>query len=159
MMGEPRKDLDDESRESMAVRLREYFREEADELVAERESAVLKIEKSPEDNGRIDRVFRALHTIKGSGAACGMNDRAAFSHEIGTFFDLVRKGAITVKRDVIDLTLAARDQKPAKAVMHSSQAVTGFSRRDVCTERARPRFVWTKWQCAGRDAPLATLRE
>ncbi len=109
-MGEPRQYDDNESPESMAMRLREIFREEAYELIAELESAVLEIEKSPGDNGQINRVFRALHTIKGSGAACGLNDIAAFTHEIETFFDLVRQGAVAVNRDIIDLTLAARDQ-------------------------------------------------
>jgi two-component system, chemotaxis family, sensor kinase CheA len=109
-MGEPREDLDDESPECMAMRLRELFREEAYELIAELESAVLEIEKSPGDGGQIDRVFRALHTIKGSGAACGLNDIAAFTHEIETFFDLARKGAVAVNRVIIDLTLAACDQ-------------------------------------------------
>ena len=50
-MGEPRGHRDDESSESMAVRLRGYFREEAFEPIAEFESAVLKIEKSPRDGG------------------------------------------------------------------------------------------------------------
>ena len=109
-MGEPRENFEDESPERMALRLREYFREEAYELIVELESAMLEIEKSPGDDGQIGRAFRALHTIKGSGAACGMSDVEAFAHEIETFFDLVRKGTIAVNQDIIDLTLAARDR-------------------------------------------------
>jgi two-component system chemotaxis sensor kinase CheA len=109
-MGESKENRDEESPESMALRLREYFREEAYELIVELESALLEIEKSSADSGQIDRVFRALHTIKGSGAACGMNDVAAFTHEIEAFFDLVRKGTVAVNRDVIDLAISARDQ-------------------------------------------------
>ncbi len=109
-MGEPREIFEDESPEHMAMRLRGFFREEAYELIVELESAMLEIEKSPGDDEQIGRAFRALHTIKGSGAACGMSDVEAFAHEIETFFDLVRKGTIAVNQDIIDLTLAARDR-------------------------------------------------
>ena len=108
-MEESRESFDEDSPEHMAARLRELFREEAYELIAEFESAVLEIEKSPNDSEQIGRIFRALHTIKGSGAACGLNDVAAFAHEIETFFDHVRKGKISLSREIIDLTLAARD--------------------------------------------------
>lgn len=109
-MGNLKESSDDESSEQLAARLRELFREEAYELVAELESAVLEIEKKPTDQDQIDRVFRAMHTIKGSGAACGLNDVAAFTHEIETFYDHVRKGRLTLDRRIIDQTLAARDQ-------------------------------------------------
>jgi two-component system, chemotaxis family, sensor kinase CheA len=109
-MEESRESLDEDSPEHMAARLRELFREEAYELIAELESAVLEIEKSPNDSEQISRIFRALHTIKGSGAACGLGDVAAFTHEIETFYDHVRKGKISLNREIIDLTLAARDQ-------------------------------------------------
>jgi two-component system, chemotaxis family, sensor kinase CheA len=109
-MEETKDHLDEESLEHMAARLRELFREEAYELIAELESAVLEIERTPEDREQIGRVFRAMHTIKGSGAVCGLDDIVSFTHEIETFYDLVRKGNISLNREIIDLTLAARDQ-------------------------------------------------
>ncbi len=101
---------DDDSPEQMAARLRELFREEAYQLIAELENAILEIEKTPGDREQIGRVFRAMHTIKGSGAACGMNDISAFTHEIESFYDLVRKDNLKLTRELVDLTLAARDQ-------------------------------------------------
>ncbi len=109
-MEETKDSQDEDSPEYMAARLRELFREEAYELIAELESAVLEIENTPDDQEHIGRVFRAMHTIKGSGAACGLNDIVGFTHELETFFDLVRKGKIALTRELIDLTLAARDQ-------------------------------------------------
>ena len=44
------------------------YREETLELLAELESSMLELEESPDDAELIDRVFRAMHTIKGSGA-------------------------------------------------------------------------------------------
>ena len=109
-MEETRERVDEDSPEHTAAKLRVLFREEAYELIAEFESAVLEIEKSPNDSEQIGRIFRALHTIKGSGAACGLNEVSAFTHEIETFYDHVRKGKISLDREIIDLTLAARDQ-------------------------------------------------
>ncbi|MDD2903059.1 MAG: chemotaxis protein CheA [Syntrophales bacterium] len=88
----------------------EAYREEAQELLAELEESLLALEQSPEDDGLIGRVFRALHTIKGSGAMFGFEDIASFTHEVETVFDLVRDGKMAVTRELVDLSLAARDE-------------------------------------------------
>ncbi len=88
----------------------EAFREEAYELLAELESALLELEETPDDTELIGRIFRAMHTIKGSGAMFGFDDIAAFTHEVETAFDLVREGKVLVNQDLIDVTLKARDQ-------------------------------------------------
>jgi two-component system chemotaxis sensor kinase CheA len=86
------------------------FREEAYELLAELETSLLELEDSPEDMELIGRVFRAMHTIKGSGAMFGFDDISSFTHEVETVFDLVRNGRIPVTKQLVNLTLAARDQ-------------------------------------------------
>ncbi len=89
---------------------RETYREEAYELLSELESALLELEESPDDPNLVGRVFRAMHTIKGSGAMFGFDDIVAFTHEIETVFDLVRSGKIAVTKNLVDMTLSARDQ-------------------------------------------------
>ncbi len=89
---------------------REAFIEEAYELLAELESTLLELEQAPDDTELIGRVFRAMHTIKGSGAMFGFNDISTFTHEVETVYDLVRNGSIKVTKDIIDLTLVACDQ-------------------------------------------------
>jgi two-component system chemotaxis sensor kinase CheA len=108
-MTETGENFDDESMSGMVTGLRETFREEAYDLIAELEAALLELEKTPGDAELIDRVFRALHTIKGSGATCEFHDISAFTHQLESVFDLVRKGKLVVSRELIDLTLAARD--------------------------------------------------
>src|SRR6185369_15087509 len=88
---------------------RQVFLEEGDELLAELEIALLELEQSPGDNSLVDRIFRSLHTIKGSSAMFGYDGVAAFSHEMETVFDLVRDGGISVSRELVALTLQARD--------------------------------------------------
>lgn len=109
-MNEGERKFEEGCAENMMSSLREAFKDEAYELIAELESALLELEKAPDNGELIGRVFRAMHTIKGSGAACGLNDVAAFTHEIETFFEMVRKGKISVTKEIIDLTLKARDQ-------------------------------------------------
>ena len=89
---------------------RAAFKEEARELLEELESSLLDLEKIPDDADIIGRVFRAMHTIKGSGAMFGFDDVAAFTHHIETVFDAVRNGKISVSKPLIDLTLSACDE-------------------------------------------------
>jgi two-component system chemotaxis sensor kinase CheA len=88
----------------------ELFLQEAQELLEQLEQALLDLERRPGDADLIDTAFRALHTIKGSGAMFGFDAVAAFTHQFETAFDQVRKGAIAPTRELIALALAAKDQ-------------------------------------------------
>jgi two-component system, chemotaxis family, sensor kinase CheA len=85
------------------------FKEEARELLAELETSLLELEERPDDVDLIGRVFRAMHTIKGSGAMFGFETISKFTHEVENVFDLVRNNSIPVTKELIDLTLASRD--------------------------------------------------
>jgi len=87
----------------------ETFLEEASELLADLEAALLELETAPEDHELIGRVFRAMHTIKGNAAMFGFEKVEAFTHDIETTFDLVREGKVGITKELVDLTLAARD--------------------------------------------------
>ncbi len=87
----------------------ETFKDEALELLQELEAALLELEESPEDSAAIDRVFRALHTLKGSGGLAGFENVAGFCHEAETVFEQVRSGERQVDQDLVSLTLSAQD--------------------------------------------------
>jgi two-component system chemotaxis sensor kinase CheA len=89
---------------------RQAFKDEAYELLTELESSLLELEENPTDSELIGRVFRAMHTIKGSGAMFGFETIAAFTHEVETVFDQVRSGKLSVTQNLVDLSLAARDR-------------------------------------------------
>jgi len=101
---------EDESPEKIAEKLRATFKDEAYELCAELENALLALEENPGDPDVVNRIFRALHTIKGSGAVCGFEEIARFAHEVETCYDSIRSGKASATKRVIDLTLTARDQ-------------------------------------------------
>jgi two-component system chemotaxis sensor kinase CheA len=86
------------------------FVEEARELLAELESSLLELEERPDDQELVGSIFRAMHTIKGSGAMFGFDDIAAFTHEVETVYDRVREGELPVTTQLINLTLHAKDR-------------------------------------------------
>jgi two-component system chemotaxis sensor kinase CheA len=73
------------------------------------EDALLELEESPEDMEIVAKVFRAMHTIKGSGAMFGFDEIATFTHEVETVYDLVRNGQVPVSKELVNHSLAARD--------------------------------------------------
>lgn len=89
---------------------KETYLQEAEEHLASIEEAILDIEDNPDDKESINRLFRAIHTIKGSGAMFGFDDIAGFAHHLETVLEKVRKGILPVTSQLIDLVLASRDQ-------------------------------------------------
>jgi two-component system chemotaxis sensor kinase CheA len=87
----------------------QMFLQEAQELLEQLEQSLLDLEHTPGDGDLIDTAFRALHTIKGSGAMFGFDAVAAFTHHVETAFDLVRKGRVTPTRELIAVALVAKD--------------------------------------------------
>ena len=87
----------------------ETFRQEARELLEQLELGLLDLEQNPADDDLINSTFRALHTIKGSGAMFGFTAVAAFVHEFETAFDQVRKGQTPATPALIAVALDAKD--------------------------------------------------
>lgn len=85
------------------------FRQEAQELLAQLEGALLELEERPDAAPAIDQVFRAAHTLKGSGAMSGFGSVAEMAHELESAFDMVRSGCIAVSPELISLTLWVAD--------------------------------------------------
>ena len=89
---------------------KQAFQEEAREILVELESSLLELNENRGDKELVARAFRALHTIKGSGAMFGFDELAAFTHKLENAFDEVRNGRLSVTSELVDLSLAALDQ-------------------------------------------------
>ncbi|NOY07998.1 MAG: chemotaxis protein CheA [Spirochaetes bacterium] len=97
--------MDDAYKEKLAA----AFREECADILSELEISLLALERNPEDILLISKIFRALHTIKGSGAMAGFNDISSFTHSMESIYDLVRNNKLPVTKHLIDITLKAGD--------------------------------------------------
>jgi len=94
----------------MSDELKSLFREGAMEYLGELEEAILKLGENPSDSGEIDRLFRVMHTIKGSAGMVGLEDVSAFAHQLESEFDLIRQGKSEFSPAMLDIALLARDQ-------------------------------------------------
>jgi two-component system, chemotaxis family, sensor kinase CheA len=87
------------------------FLEEAHEIVSNLNQALLELERTPSSqDGLINDIFRYMHNLKGNSGLLGFTELNALSHEAESLLGLVRKGDISLERDLVDLLLAATDQ-------------------------------------------------
>jgi len=99
-----------EEPESLPASLVDAFKEEARDLLRDLEGALLALEGQPADEELIARAFRALHTIKGTAGMFGFMELESFAHEIESVFEELRNRRMPVTRELIDMTLEARDR-------------------------------------------------
>jgi two-component system chemotaxis sensor kinase CheA len=86
------------------------FLQEAEDLLAEIEECALALKSESGSTEIVGRLFRAFHTIKGSGAMFGLDHVAGFTHHVETLLDGVREGKIAVSPQLAELVLAAADE-------------------------------------------------
>jgi len=86
------------------------FIEESTDNISDLEESLLLLESDMKNKEIIERIFRAMHSIKGGGAMFGFNRLSDFTHYLETIFDSVRNGKIAVSTELITLTFSAIDQ-------------------------------------------------
>ncbi len=137
---------------------RAAYKEEAQELLSDLESGLLELEEKPDDEELIARVFRTLHTIKGSGAMFGFDDVAAFTHEIEAVFDAIRSGRLAVTKELVDQALAARDlirRMVAEEAVDTTLAADMMGRFRRMLPDAAPALAAGPALEEGQDAPAS----
>lgn len=86
------------------------FRDEAAELLTAAEEALLALEDAPADPAPMQALFRAVHTIKGSAGLFGLEHIVALTHVWENLLDKARHGETETDVELIELSLACRDQ-------------------------------------------------
>jgi len=132
---------------------KQSFREEAREILVDLEAALLQLNENRGDKELVSRVFRSLHTIKGSGSMFGFDRLTAFTHNLETAFDEVRNGRFQINSELIDLTLSALDQ--IRAMVEEGEGSTEAD-PELCAkilERVRQVTGKTKTPAAPAPAP------
>lgn len=92
----------------MAAALQTFF-EESRDLLQDMESALLYMEEQGADLERINAVFRAAHTIKGSAGLFGLEEVVRFTHRLENLLDQIRSGSKTLTPGNITLLLSCGD--------------------------------------------------
>ncbi len=142
-----------ESPSNSIDKYKQAFQEEAREILVDLESALLELNENCGDKELVARAFRALHTIKGSGAMFGFDDLAAFTHNLETAFDGVRSERLKVTSELVDLSLAALDQ--IKAMLEEAGGGAAANRNAAAEILAKLRHL-TGMPEASPAQPAAT---
>ncbi|WP_300159117.1 Hpt domain-containing protein, partial [Solidesulfovibrio sp.] len=90
--------------------MRTLFREEVMENLAELDGALLELEHNPRDMDTVNRIFRAVHTIKGACDMFGLAAVVRLAHDLESLFDQVRTGWRVVGKGLLDASFAAKDR-------------------------------------------------
>ena len=96
----------------MNIDLEEFhaaFFEEVSEHLTGLEDGLLQLESRPEDDELIHGIFRAAHSIKGTGGALGFTEVAGFTHHVETVLDQMRQRQLSTTSERIELLLQATD--------------------------------------------------
>lgn len=93
----------------MIDKFKNKFIEEATDNINDLEDALLLIENDTQNKELVERIFRAMHSLKGGGAMFGFNQLSEFTHNLENLYDIVREGKQQITRNLLDVTLASVD--------------------------------------------------
>lgn len=93
----------------MIDKFKAKFVEESMDNAHDLEEALFLLEKDMSNKELIERIFRAMHSLKGGGAMFGFNHLSEFTHHLETVFDWVRTNKLAVSTELISLTFTAVD--------------------------------------------------
>ncbi len=82
---------------------------ESEEFLQRMDQDMVALEAAPNDAELLNRIFRALHTIKGTSGFLGFEPVVRLSHRAEDVLNALRKGEAQLTRPIMDALLAARD--------------------------------------------------
>jgi two-component system, chemotaxis family, sensor kinase CheA len=90
----------------------EVFIEESNENLSDIENELIAIERSGADinENRVNKVFRAAHTIKGSAGFFDLTNIKELAHKTESVLDLIRSRKIVPMPDVVNILLLSFDR-------------------------------------------------
>ena len=82
---------------------------ETTELIEQTEQDLVTLESQPDDKDLLNRIFRAVHTIKGTSSFLGFERMAALTHRGEDVLNKLRHGEMAVDAHVMDVLLETVD--------------------------------------------------
>ncbi len=89
--------------------LADFLTETSEGLVA-LDSALVRLERNPDDQATLSEVFRIVHTVKGTCGFLGLGQLEAVAHAAENVLGRYRDGALKVSASGVTLILAATDR-------------------------------------------------
>ncbi|WP_349655651.1 chemotaxis protein CheA [Xanthomonas sp. 10-10] len=89
--------------------LMQTFLAESRDLLEDMERHLLEAERGASSPDAVNAIFRAAHTIKGSGGLFDLPQLVGFTHVVESVLDLVREDALVLSSELIGLLLVCCD--------------------------------------------------
>jgi len=128
------------------------FFDEADELLNDMEQLLLSLDVDNPDIDQLNGIFRAAHSIKGGAGTFGCFGMLAdTTHLLENLLDYIRRGEMTLRKDMIDLFLETKDVLMDQVAAYRNQQEPSQEAYDrIC---AQLRTLAQERVVAGQAAP------
>ncbi|GIK25954.1 MAG: chemotaxis protein A [Betaproteobacteria bacterium] len=83
------------------------FLVEATDLLSGVDNKLVDLEKSPQDRGLLNDIFRGFHTIKGGAGFLNATELVTLCHLTENLFDKLRNGELAITAEAMDVIMAA----------------------------------------------------
>ena len=87
--------------------LLEDFLVEAGDLLSGVDNKLVDLERSPDDRGLLNDIFRGFHTIKGGAGFLNATELVTLCHLTESLFDKLRNGELSISAEAMDVILGA----------------------------------------------------
>ena len=88
----------------------ESFIVESREILEELDHDLLQLERTPDDRELIDRIFRAVHTVKGTSGFLSLTQMSTLAHRFEDVLNKLRQGDLAFQPAMMDVMFNAFDQ-------------------------------------------------
>ena len=90
-------------------KFQEGFINEAYDLLASLESALLSLEDNKEDKEKVGEIFRVMHSLKGTASMFGFDKIGELTHHLENIYDLIRADKLVLTATMLSASLSALD--------------------------------------------------
>jgi len=116
----------------------EVFKAELEEKLLVITNGLLELESGRESENDFiktcEEIFRAAHTVKGSGRGVGAADLAEIAHHIETLFSAIQKKTVKISPEIINLCLKAVDAMRIAMQCYSIKQPLSFDLQALLTQ-------------------------
>lgn len=89
--------------------LRQKYIEEVTEMLVDMEQDILSLDETKPNQENLQKIFRAMHTIKGTSGMYGFNEIESFTHRLENIYDEIIEGKLKLNSRIVELTLQSGD--------------------------------------------------
>jgi two-component system chemotaxis sensor kinase CheA len=137
--------------------LLQEFLTESEELLQGFDHDLLKLESAPDDEELLNRIFRALHTIKGTASFLGFEPIVQLGHRAEDVLSGLRRHELQLTSEVTNALLAARDQLGVMLADLRAGALKHYSIDSLLAELSRLQTANQSLAVAGTAQPAPSL--